>query len=233
MGAPTVLDLRQRRTASRSTSGASSPARTSGARCSPSPRTGSRRRRHPEHGRARRRRMGRQRPEGVDDTGARLDLRHAARAYEPRRAEAQGPHVLRARHARAGRRGSPALPDDRRGGVQRGLPHRCRASRRQPARPRGRGLARRDHHAHERACRTLGGSPMPRGGGAIGELVEVWQAATRPPPARYRCGLPRRRRRSLDPRRTPATDQPAGEGHVVRRHARAGRDRSASSRRRS
>ncbi len=74
--------------------------------------------------RARRRRVDRQRPEGVDDAGPHLTLGPARGAHRPRRPEARRPHRVRRRHARAGRRGPPAAPDDRRGRVQRGLLHR-------------------------------------------------------------------------------------------------------------
>ena len=55
--------------------------------------------------RARRRRVGDQRPEGLDDHGARREVGHAARPHRPRGAEAPRSHVLRARHdATRGRR---------------------------------------------------------------------------------------------------------------------------------
>ena len=47
-----------------------------------------------------------------------------------------GPFVLRRGHARAGRRGAPAAPAHRRGGVQRGVLHRRPDPRRRPARRR-------------------------------------------------------------------------------------------------
>ena len=61
--------------------------------------------------------------------------------YRPRGAQAQGPHLLRPRHARARRRGPAPAPDDRRGRVQRGLHHRGAGSRRRPCRRRRRGVA--------------------------------------------------------------------------------------------
>ena len=70
--------------------------------------------------RARRRRVGRERPEGVDDARAPRPLRDAAGAHRPRPAEAQGPQLLRRRHAPARRRGaaaacrSPATPSSTR-----------------------------------------------------------------------------------------------------------------------
>ncbi len=63
---------------------------------------------------------------------------------DPELPEAQGPHVLHGRHARARRRGATAAPDHRRGGVQRGVPHR-RAHRR-----------RRSHRRHGRLALTVG-----------------------------------------------------------------------------
>ena len=65
---------------------------------------------------ARRRRLGRHRPEGVDDVRARGEVVHARRAHRPRRAQAQGPDLLPDGHGagRASRSGrcarSPARP---------------------------------------------------------------------------------------------------------------------------
>ena len=65
---------------------------------------------------ARRRRLRRHRPEGVDDVRAPLEVVHAARAHEPRRAQAPRAHLLPDGHgaARASRSGrwsrSPARP---------------------------------------------------------------------------------------------------------------------------
>ena len=77
---------------------------------------------HPR--RARRRRVDRQRPEGLDDARPPRPVGDARRPHRSRRAEAQGHDVLRRRHARARRRGPAAVPDHRRGRVQRGLLHR-------------------------------------------------------------------------------------------------------------
>ena len=61
-----------------------------------------------EHARgARRRRVDRERPEGLDHARAHLALRHHPRPHRHRDGEAQGPHDVRHRHARAGR-GSPS-----------------------------------------------------------------------------------------------------------------------------
>ena len=54
--------------------------------------------------------------------------------HEPRRAEAQGAHVLHPRHAPARRRGATAPPDDRERRVQRGVLHRRARARREPCR---------------------------------------------------------------------------------------------------
>ena len=70
---------------------------------------------------------------------------------DPDAAEAQGHDLLRRRHARARRRGATALPDHRRGRVQRGVLHRRPHPRRGAARRRRRGLAGHAHHADERA----------------------------------------------------------------------------------
>ena len=48
--------------------------------------------------------------------------RHAHRPHRPRRPQAPGHHLLRHRHAPAGRRGAAAAGDDRPRAVQRGLP---------------------------------------------------------------------------------------------------------------
>ena len=80
-----------------------------------------RRRRALDARRARRRRVGRHRPEGLDDARAHVAVGDARRPHEPRRAQAQGPHVLRPRHAGARRRGPSARADHRRRGVQRSV----------------------------------------------------------------------------------------------------------------
>ncbi len=66
---------------------------------------------------------------------------------DPELPEAQGPHVLHGRHARARRRGAAAAPDHRRGRVQRGVPHRRAHRRRRSHRRHRRRLARVDDHA--------------------------------------------------------------------------------------
>ena len=103
--------------------------------------------------RARRRRVGRQRPEGLDQPRPRGPLGDARGPHRPRRPQAPGPHLLHLRHARARRRRAPAAPDDRPGRVQRGVPHRRAHPRRAPHRRRGRRLAHLAHHPHERARR--------------------------------------------------------------------------------
>ena len=73
-----------------------------------------------------RRRLGRHRPEGVDERRAVLEVVHARRAHRHRRAEAQGPDLLPDGHGAGRRRGRAAAPDHRRAGVQRAV-HRRRA----------------------------------------------------------------------------------------------------------
>jgi flavin reductase (DIM6/NTAB) family NADH-FMN oxidoreductase RutF len=114
----------------------------------------------------------------------------ARRPHRPRPAQAQGPDLLRGRHARPRRRGPPAAPDDRRGRVQRGLLHRRAHPRRRAPRRRRRGLARRAHHAHERAGRHRRRHPA----GARG-IIARRQAPGRdrprrpgPPDELMRCG---------------------------------------------
>ncbi len=102
-------------------------------------------------GRPRRRRVDRQRPEGVDLGRAVQRHRRDHLPHRSRHAQAQGPHRLRGRHARARRRDPPAAPDDRRRLVQRGVLHRRARARHPPARRRQPGLDRGPDHAHERA----------------------------------------------------------------------------------
>ena len=61
---------------------------------------------------------------------------------DPEAPEAQGHDLLRGRHGRARRRGAPAVPDHRRGRVQRGVLHRRAHPRLRAAERRRRGLAR-------------------------------------------------------------------------------------------
>ena len=69
----------------------------------------------------RRRRLGDHRAEGLDERGAVREALHAGRTNRHRRSEAQGTHVLHARHG-AGRGGGRAATADHGGsGVQRGL----------------------------------------------------------------------------------------------------------------
>ena len=111
-----------------------------------------RRRRSVDPCRARRRRMDRERSEGLDVARALREVGTARRAHRPRCREAQGPDLLRARHAPA-RCGSAAVAtDDRQRRVQRGVLHQRPRAGREPARRRRQGLVDRRHHAHERAC---------------------------------------------------------------------------------
>ena len=78
-------------------------------------------------------------PEGVDDERAVRGVRPAARAHEPRPAQAQGPDDVRRPDGRGGRDRAPAAPDLRRGALQRGVLRRRRTS--SPARRSGRSTA--------------------------------------------------------------------------------------------
>ena len=99
----------------------------------------------------RRRRVGAERAEGVD-------LARPSGAVGPDHlsdrsggGQARRHHGVRGRHARAGRGGAPAAPDDRWGRVQRGVLHRRQgAGGRDPRSPRRR-LAGEPHDADERA----------------------------------------------------------------------------------
>ena len=59
---------------------------------------------------------------------------HPGGAHQPRHPQAPRHDVLPVRHERSRSRGAPAAADHRRGGVQRGLPHRRADPRRPPAR---------------------------------------------------------------------------------------------------
>ena len=115
----------------------------------PGCRLGPRRAGHP--GRPRRRRVGDHRPEGVEHAGPHRRPGHAGGPDRSRGAQAQGPHLLRPGHARTRRRGAPVAPDDRRGRVQRGLPHRGAGPRRRPDRRCRRGVAGGHDHPVQRA----------------------------------------------------------------------------------
>ncbi len=80
--------------------------------------------RHP--GRARRRRLDDHRAEGLDHLGPSLGLRGPAGPHRPRRAQAQGHHLLPGRPAPARGRGPAPAPHHRRDRLQRGLPRRRR-----------------------------------------------------------------------------------------------------------
>ena len=89
-----------------------------------------------DQGRARRRRVDHHRPEGVDLGRAVQRHRRDHLPHRPRPAQAQGPHRLHRRHARARRRDPPAAPDDGRRVVQRGVLQRRARPRRPPPRRR-------------------------------------------------------------------------------------------------
>ena len=76
-----------------------------------------------------RRRLGRHRPEGLDERRAVLEVVHARRAHRLGRAEAQGPDLLPDGHGAGRRPGRAAAPDHRRAGVQRAVHRRRRGSR--------------------------------------------------------------------------------------------------------
>ena len=100
-----------------------------------------------------RRRVGRHRPEGVDERRPVLEVVHARRAHRQRRRQAQGPHLLPDGHGAGRRAGAPAAPDHRRGRVQRAV-HRGGADpRRERRRRRRQRLEGRADDAHERARR--------------------------------------------------------------------------------
>ena len=106
-----------------------------------------------DQGRPRRGRVGGQRPEGLDLGSAPLGHRRDHLPNRSRRAQAQGAHRLRGRHARPRGRGATAAPDDWWRLVQRGLLHRRPDPRLAPARRCERRMDRGAHHPHERARR--------------------------------------------------------------------------------
>ena len=94
-----------------------------------------------------------QRAEGVDLARPRLRLDDAARAHRSRRAQAQGHHLLPARHEEPRRHREAAQADHRRRRVQRGvLRQRPRPRVADPGRAQQR-LGGRAHHADVRAAR--------------------------------------------------------------------------------
>ena len=144
--------------------------------------------RQPQHpGRARRRPVRGERPEGVVLGWPLQRLGHPDGPHRPGRGEAQRHLVLPARHAPAGRRGSPAQADDRRVGVRRGVLHRRAGASRLPARPAARGLERRHGRADPRARphRRLGHRPRSGGSRACSRWVATarstpWSASSSP-----------------------------------------------------
>ena len=102
-------------------------------------------------GRARRRRLGRHRPEGVDDAGPPRQVVHARRAHRSRRAQAPGAHLLPHGHGAGRGPGPPAAPDHGRGRVQRALHGGGPDPRRQHRRRGGQRLGGGHHDAHARA----------------------------------------------------------------------------------
>ena len=152
----------------------------------------------------------------------------ARRPHRSRRAQAQGPDLLRRRHARPRRRGQAAAPDDRRGRVQRGVLHRRPHPRRRPARRRGRRLARVAHHADERAGGDRRRSCRHGAAARSARRSRLWKALRprRPgPPRRAHAAVDRGRGAPARP--TSAPSRPQG------RERPAPRARSASSSRRA
>ena len=98
--------------------------------------------------------MGGQRAEGLDHLRPVREVVHARRPHRPRRAQAQGPHLLPDGHGAGGRRSQASGPDHRRGRVQRGLHERGADPRRQRRRRRRQRLVGGDHDADERARRA-------------------------------------------------------------------------------
>ena len=91
-------------------------------------------------------------PEGLDLARPHSRLDDAPRAHRSRRAQAQGHHLLPARHEEPGRHREAAQADHRRRGVQRGvLRQRAHPRVAHPGRPE-QWLGRRAHHAHVRAA---------------------------------------------------------------------------------
>ena len=113
---------------------------------------------------------------------------------DPDLPEAQGPHVLHGRHARARRRGAAAAPDHRRSRVQRGVPHRRAHPRRRSHRRHRRRLARVDDDADERAHddRRRIERRAARRATPIAEAIDLWSKRGRQGP-----GAPRPRSCSL------------------------------------
>src|SRR5215203_6172226 len=168
-------------------------------------------------GAPRRRRLGRQRPEGVDERRPVLEVVHARRAHGPRRAEAQGPDLLPDGHGAGGRAGRAAAPDHRRAGVQRAL-HRRRADPgRQRARRRGQRLESRADNAHERARR-----PRLHAAGAPAAAARRADGGGRGPRAARRPGGRRQARRPAAAHGDAAADRlPRADRDPEVRHARA------------
>ena len=110
--------------------------------------------------------------EGVDLLRPVRRLGRLPGPQRPRRPQAQGPVLLRGRHARRRRRGAAPRPAHRRGRVQRGRPARRVRPRRPAGRRAGRGMARGGLHAVARAGREPppAGHPhaAPRGAAARG-----------------------------------------------------------------
>ena len=100
---------------------------------------------------ARRRRVGGQRSEGVDVERARRRRRAGGVPHRSRRPEAPRAHHVPGRHARAGRRGATAAPDDGERQLQRGVPHRRARARLASRRRAEQGLRRDPHDARQRA----------------------------------------------------------------------------------
>ena len=190
------------------------------------------------------------RAEGLVVVRAHRRLLHPPRPLRPRLAASRRADVRHRRHARARRRGAPAAPDHRRGGVQRDLPERRRGAARQRHRRRRRRLGRRDDDAPPRARHArLRARRAARGAGA--EAPRAGRRPRRDPdPARRdrprvdplpgapRDRVPlalgarahgRPRPRGLDPQAAVVGGEPAGD----EARARAARPGRAAPRRRT
>ena len=120
-----------------------------------------------------------ERAEGLELGRAPQRARDLAGAHRSGRAEAQGHHVLRGRHALARDRGAATAPDQRRRPLQRGVPDR----RADPARERGRRGERRVGCRPDDARRRASADRQRRRG-RVPRSGAVWQASSSGPGTR-------------------------------------------------
>ena len=171
-------------------------------------------------------------PEGVDDERAARRVRAAARAHEPRRAQAQGPDDVRRADGRRGRDGPAAAPDLRRGALQRGLLRRRPPRGGRRGRPGRRRLGRRpddadvrarDDRARRRGLRLARRPLRPRAARRRGVHARRRDA---PPLRRDRDGVPRAALHRLpDAHGPPARPDPRRRGRAGQGHDDQGGDR--------